>query len=162
MAAKSDESNPADQLVDMFVYAPVGLALEAVDNLPKYIERGKSQVTLGRFVARAAAKKGTSTIESLGDRLVHEAGQVLVDLFGIDLTPDEVSEDPDETTVPRPPTSAESELPIPEYDSQAAAQIVKLLSQLSAEDREVIETHERAGRNRVTILRKIEQLRTSE
>jgi len=78
MAAKRDDSSSTDQLVDFFVYAPVGIALEAVDNLPKFIERGRSQVTLGRFVARAAAKKGTSTIESLGERVVHEAGQVVV------------------------------------------------------------------------------------
>lgn len=162
MAAKSDDSNPADQLVDMLVYAPVGLALEAVDNLPKYIQRGKSQVTLGRFVARAAAKKGTSTIESLGERVLHEAGQVLVDLFGIDLSPDSDDTTADETVVPRPASSTDSDLPIPEYDSQAAAQIVKLLSQLTAEERDAIEKHERSGRNRVTILRKIEQLRSNQ
>ena len=160
MAVKPDDSNPADQLVDLLIYAPVGLALEAVDNLPKYIQRGKSQVTLGRFVARAAAKKGTSTIESLGERVVQEAGQVIVDLFGIDLSPRPDTGDGDED-VPRPPSSpsASSTLPIAEYDSQAAAQIITLLTQLSEEEREVIAAHERLGRNRVTILRKIEQLR---
>jgi hypothetical protein len=159
MAAKRDESSPADQLVDLLVYAPVGIALEAVDNLPKFIARGKSQVTLGRFVARAAAKKGTSTIESLGERVVHEAGQVIVDIFGIDLSRDSVPED--EPIVPARSAEPvqESLLPIPEYDSQAAAQIVKLLGQLTSEERDVIDAHERTGRNRVTILRKIEQLR---
>lgn len=159
MAAKRDESTPADQLVDLLVYAPVGIALEAVDNLPKFIARGKSQVTLGRFVARAAAKKGTSSIESLGERVVRDAGQVVVDLFGIDLSRETPVQE--ESIVPPRPTSApqESSLPIPEYDSQAAAQIVKLLAQLTAEERDIIDDHEQAGRQRVTILRKIEQLR---
>lgn len=157
MAAKRDDSTPADQLVDLLVYAPVGIALEAVDNLPKFIERGRSQVTLGRFVARAAAKKGTSTIESLGERVVHEAGQVIVDLFGIDLNPDPVVPEPEET--PRSEPAADTTLPIDNYDSQAAAQIVKLLAQLTPEEREAIAAHEENGRNRVTILRKIEQLR---
>lgn len=157
MAAKRDDSTPADQLVDLLVYAPVGIALEAVDNLPKFIERGRSQVTLGRFVARAAAKKGTSTIESLGERVVHEAGQVIVDLFGIDLNPDPVVPEPEET--PRAEPAADSTLPIANYDSQAAAQIVKLLAQLTPEEREAVAAHEENGRNRVTILRKIEQLR---
>lgn len=158
MAAKRDDSNPTDQLVDLFVYAPVGIALEAVDNLPKFIERGRSQVTLGRFVARAAAKKGTSTIESLGERVVHEAGQVIVDVFGIDLTPDSDEDEP--VVAPRPESvPTDDDLPIANYDSQAAAQIVKLLVQLSPDEREIIAAHEEAGRGRVTILRKIEQLR---
>lgn len=163
MAAKRDDPTPADQLVDLLVYAPVGIALEAVDSLPKFIERGKSQVTLGRFVARAAAKKGTSTIESLGERVVQEAGQVIVDVFGIDLSRDadvEVDVDVDEPVVaPRPEPAGDTSLPIPNYDSQAAAQIIKLLAQLSTAEREMIAVHEEGGRNRVTILRKIEQLR---
>ena len=55
----SQKKDSSDQLLDLLVYAPVGLALEALDNFPRLVERGKSQVTLGRFVARTAAKKGT-------------------------------------------------------------------------------------------------------
>ncbi len=159
MAAKRDDSTPADQLIDLLVYAPVGIALEAVDSLPKFIERGRSQVTLGRFVARAAAKKGSSTIESLGERVVQEAGQVIVDLFGIDLSrdPDPVVDEP--AAAPRTEPAADATLPIANYDSQAAAQIVKLLAQLTPDEREAVAAHEENGRNRVTILRKIDQLR---
>lgn len=158
MAKQESDANPTDQLLDFFVYAPVGLALEAVDNLPKYVERGKSQVTIGRFLARTVAKKGSSTIESLGERFVNEASQVVVDLFGIDLTPDDAGDEP--VVKPTEPThAADGDLPIGEYDSQAAAQIVKLLSQLTPDERDQIEAHELANRNRVTILRKIAQLR---
>lgn len=159
MPAKSDDSNATEQLMDLFVYAPVGIALEAVDNLPKFIERGKSQVTLGRFVARAAAKRGGSTIESIGERLVREAGQVVVDLFGIDLSKDATERDePEPAPAPRSPTS-DNDLPIAQYDSQAASQIVKLLAQLTPEELDQVEVHETAGRKRVTILRKVAQLR---
>jgi len=152
----SKNPNPGDNLVDLLVYAPVGLALEAVDNLPKFIERGRSQVTLGRFVAKTAAKKGTSSLESLGERLLNDAGQVVVDLFGIDLSPDA-----DDAVVEdvEPVAPNDADLPIAEYDSQAAAQIVKLLPQLTPEEREQIAAYEAEGRNRVTILRKVEQLR---
>ncbi|MFT7473189.1 MAG: hypothetical protein ACI81L_000100 [Verrucomicrobiales bacterium] len=160
MAANND-ANPTEQLLDFLVYAPVGLALEAVDNLPKYIERGRSQVTIGRFLARTVAKRGGSTIESIGERLVNEAGQVVVDLFGIDLRPDvDTADEPTVQPTPRA-VAVEVDLPIPEYDSQAAAQIVKLLGQLTHEERAEIEAHELIGRNRVTILRKIAQLRES-
>lgn len=159
-SSKNDPGNPTDQLLDLFVYAPVGLALEAVDNLPKYIERGKSQVTLGRFVARTVAKKGGSTLESLGERIVNDAGQVIVDIFGIDLSPEPPASPATPDTSAAPETEAnDADLPIAEYDSQAAAQIVKLLAQLSPEERELIAEHEAANRNRVTVLRKIDQLR---
>lgn len=158
MSNSSKKSNPGDNIVDLLVYAPVGIALEAVDNLPKFIERGRSQVTLGRFVARTAARKGSSTIESIGERLLNDAGQVVVDLFGIDLTPDRIEDAPVVEDVEPAPANDE-DLPIAEYDSQAAAQIVKLLPQLTADERDVIAAYEADGRNRVTILRKIEQLR---
>lgn len=155
----ADKDSSTDQLIDLLVYAPVGLALEAVDNLPKYVERGRSQVTIGRFLAKTAANRGASMAESVGERLINEAGQIIVDLFGIDLTPDSdsASEPVVEPVADAP--RADAGLPIPEYDSQAAAQIVKLLAQLTDEERDQIASYEQAGRQRVTILRKIEQLR---
>lgn len=155
MADKETPSNEA--LIDMFVYAPVGIALEALDNFPKYVERGRSQVTLGRFVAKTVAKRGTGMAENVGERLLNDMGQVIVDIFGIDLTPDDQPAEPAKakaTVVPQ-----DEDLPIAEYDSQAAAQIVKMLAQLTPEEREQIATYEAAGRGRVTILRKVEQLR---
>ena len=157
MTAKKSDSS--EQLLDYLVYAPVGLALEAIDNLPKYVQRGKSQVTLGRFFARTAAKKGSATIETVAERLVNEAGQVVVDLFNIDLRPDPDA-DSTEAAVVRPVAvvTNDADLPISEYDSQAAAQIIKLLAQLTPTELEEIAAYERAGRGRVTILRKVAQL----
>jgi len=139
----------------------VGLALEALDNLPKYVERGRSQVTLGRFVAKTMTQRGSAMAETLGDRVLNDVGQVIVDIFGIDLSPDDASS-ADAEPVVKPTATADrpdERLPIAEYDSQAAAQIVKMLGQLTPEELDAIEAHETAGRGRVTILRKIEQLR---
>lgn len=160
MAAKKDQEPSAEQqLLELLVYAPVGLALEAVDNLPKYVERGKSQVTIGRFLARTVAKKGSSTLESAAEKFLNDASQVVVDVFGIDLNPDDETDEPTVRPVDEIEVPADADLPIAEYDSQAAAQIVKLLAQLTADERDQIEAYEAAGRNRVTILRKIAQLR---
>ena len=93
MAQKKDsDPSPEQQLLELLVYAPVGLALEAVDNFPKYVERGKSQVTIGRFLARTVARKGTSTVESVAEKFVNDASQIVVDLFGIDLSADDDGE----------------------------------------------------------------------
>ena len=155
MADKETPSNEA--LIDMFVYAPVGIALEALDNFPKYVERGRSQVALGRFVAKTVAKRGTGMAENVGERLLNDMGQVIVDIFGIDLTPDDQPAEPAKAKATV--VTQDEDLPIAEYDSQAAAQIVKMLAQLTPEEREQIATYEAAGRGRVTILRKVEQLR---
>lgn len=155
-ASKSDTS---DQFLDYLVYAPVGFALETIDNLPKYVQRGKSQITLGRFVARTAARKGSSTVESIAERLVNEASQVVVDLFNIDLTPDRKAAPLAEVTPIKP--GADVDLPLAQYDSQAAAQIVKLLQQLTPDELAEIEAYEKRGRNRITIIRKIAQLRSA-
>ncbi len=158
MAEKSTSSS--DQLVDLLVYAPVGLALEALDKLPSYVERGKSQVTLGRFVAKSMSQRGSTMAETIGERIFNEAGQIIVDIFGIDLTPDQPPA-PTTDSAPLADEAGDAALPIAEYDSQAAAQIVKMLAQLTADEREQIAAYETAGRGRVTILRKIEQLRSS-
>ncbi len=160
MADRDDAQNPADQILELLVYAPVGLALEAVDNFPKFVERGRSQVTIGRFLARTAAKRGGATVEAAAERVVNDAAQVVVDLFGIDLRPDGAA--PAEAAVTQDDVdeamAEHDELPIDEYDSQAAAQIIKLLPQLDDEELQVIADHESANRGRVTILRKIDQL----
>lgn len=89
---------------------------------------------------------------------MNDIGQVFVDYFGIDLEPDEAhAEAVVVHDVPPPPPS--EQLPIDEYDSQAAAQIIKLLVQLTPEELDQIEAYEQENRNRVTICRKIEQLR---
>lgn len=160
MAKKDQEPTTEQQLLDLFVYAPIGIALEAVDNMPKFVERGKSQMTIGRFLARSAAKKGGSTLEGMAERFVNDASQVVVDLFGIDLTPDD-----EDAPVVKPTKAVEAgdtDLPIADYDGQAAAQIVKLLAQLTADELDQIEAYETAGRGRVTILRKIAQLRSAQ
>ena len=161
MAKDSKDQDPAEALLEFFLYAPVGLALEAVDNLPKYVERGKSQVTIGRFLARTAAKRGSATIESAGEKVINDIGQVFVDFFGIDLsTGDDDIIDVVSPTEPLEPSDAH--LAIDEYDTQAAAQIVKLLGQLTPEELDAVESYEAANRNRVTVLRKIGQLRSKE
>ena len=143
MASKDED--PAAQLLDFFLYAPVGLALEAVDNLPKYVERGKSQVTIGRFLAKTAAKRGSATFENAGEKVMNDLGKVFVDFFDIDLMPDD--DDDDEPIVkPTEPAPASNDLPIDEYDSQAAVQIVKLLAQLSPEEFDQIEAYEMENR----------------
>lgn len=57
MAAEQPDPNPLEQLVDLLVYAPVGLLYEYQEVIPKLVKRGKSQVQLARLLARMAASQ---------------------------------------------------------------------------------------------------------
>lgn len=54
--------NPLDQLVDLVVYAPVGLALTAQESLPDLVAKGRdrvtAQVTLARMIGQFAVREG--------------------------------------------------------------------------------------------------------
>lgn len=68
MAEDAKGPKPLDQLIDLLVYAPVGLLYEHQEVLPKLVERGKSQVQLARVLGQMAVSKGQNTVEdSVGD-----------------------------------------------------------------------------------------------
>jgi len=58
-----EPTSPLERLVELFVYAPVGLALSAKEELPAIVDRGRrsltSQVALARFVGKLALTRGT-------------------------------------------------------------------------------------------------------
>ncbi len=181
---QKDEANPIDQLVDLFVYAPVGLLYEYPNVLPKLIKRGKSQVQLARVVGQLAVKRGNASVSAddvagvaatLVGRAVTEIGAA------IGLAPDENDETPPPPprapASPPPPPAAEtpavdddepveeaveeekpSPLPIANYDDLKAREIIPLLDSLSAGQRDAIRAHEEAGRSRKTVLGKLDRL----
>lgn len=60
MPAEPSSSKPLDQLVELFVYAPVGLLYEYPEVIPKLVKRGRSQVQLARLLAQMAANQARS------------------------------------------------------------------------------------------------------
>lgn len=56
------DSTPLEQVLDLLVYAPVGLALTARDNLPDLVAKGRERLTdqmsLARLVGQFAVKHG--------------------------------------------------------------------------------------------------------
>lgn len=80
----TDRQNPVDRALDLFVYAPLGLALSARDLLPALIEKGRQQVTgqvttarmIGEFAVTAGQQEATKTAK----RLQEQAGQALSEL----------------------------------------------------------------------------------
>jgi hypothetical protein len=62
MPDAEDHKTPLDALLELGLYAPLGLALEARDRLPDLIARGRqqvtSQVTLARMMGQYAVREG--------------------------------------------------------------------------------------------------------
>jgi hypothetical protein len=160
---------PVDQCFEWFVYAPLGFALDARQLLPRFIDRGRSQVVLARVVGRYAVEKGSNRAETyLGQG--HDQLTAVLQTFG--LLPEDPApvhqEDLDDfeaevVTIRRdrvaPVGPDVASLAIPDYDNLSASQVVPRLGGLSGEELELVRHYEATNRGRKTILNKIAQLR---
>jgi hypothetical protein len=81
----TEEKNPVEQAMDLFVYAPLGLALSFRDELPKLIERGRTQVNgqvmmakmMGQFATQAGQKEAEKLVRQASERAAEMIGDVL-------------------------------------------------------------------------------------
>jgi hypothetical protein len=76
----TEQRSPLDQALDVVLYAPVGLVVSAGEELPRWIERGREQVSgqigMARLVGRFAVAQG----QREAGKAVRQAAQLLVDL----------------------------------------------------------------------------------
>jgi len=76
----ADPRSPLDHALDLVVFAPVGLALTAKDELPGLIEKGRqrlgSQVMLARMVGQLAAAQGQRVAARVVDQMTTAAGRI--------------------------------------------------------------------------------------
>lgn len=56
------EDNPLEQLIELFVYAPIGMLYEYPEVLPRLIKKGRSQVQLAKFFGQMAARQRGASI----------------------------------------------------------------------------------------------------
>lgn len=189
------DDNPLEQLIELFVYAPIGMLYEYPDVLPQLIKKGRSQVQLAKFFGQMAARqRGTSVpdaaVSGAGaagaagaeatDALARLAARFITELGSqVGLAPPSGGAGPPSTPVGSPPSAeanAESRepasavdavdpvptktarLPIAGYDDLTAKEIIGLLEDLTHDQLIRVRKHESAGRNRKTVLAKIERL----
>lgn len=144
-AGEPDEDDVTERLLDVLVYAPLGLALEAKDLLPKLAERGRGQVALTRLAGTIAARQGQNEAE----RLVDDIRSSVASFLGLDDSADSVGDD----------TAADDELPIAGYATMTAVEVIPRLAELDDAALDTIEAFERANRSRTTVLNRIAQRR---
>ena len=108
-----EKKSPIDNVVELALYAPLGLALTARDHLPDLIARGRQQVTsqvmLARMMGQYAVKEGEKDLR----QRVEGLSKTLSDL-GILPEPNPPapapSAAPQPGTVPTPPPEVEVDL----------------------------------------------------
>ena len=69
MSQQNDNRSTADWLVDLCVYAPIGFALDAHKYVPEFVDRGRNQVALARFLGKFALERIEGRLGPLGSLL---------------------------------------------------------------------------------------------
>jgi hypothetical protein len=81
----TNQQDPLEQLLDLLVYAPLGLLLTARDLVPTLAERGRRhlgpQTTAARLVGEMAVSQGQRGVEHLVRRGRAQTEQLLADLL---------------------------------------------------------------------------------
>jgi hypothetical protein len=179
----TDHKSPLERALDVLVYAPVGLALTAAEELPGLIEKGRERVTnqvtmakvVGQFVANQGAQEAGKAVKQAAGALAglgivpspRPAGQsngpaVSAGVGGATpsagtsaASPASTNGSADGHAAPTPPPD---DLAIPGYDALSASQVVQRLDGLAEGELEAVREYETATRGRRTILSKIAQL----
>lgn len=171
----SEPKSPVEHAVDLIVYAPIGVVSEARRLLPSFVDKGRARVDMYKLIGRFAVKQGQTTARKRIDRtqeqvdsLLTEFGlrpadppSVLSDPVGTDpVVTDADSASPDPAPTPRSGPAA-ADLPLADYDSLAASQVIPRLSGLDKDELEAVRAYEAAHRGRKTILGKLAQLQSA-
>jgi hypothetical protein len=157
---------PLGQVLDLFVFAPLGLLADSHTLVPKLAESGRqhvdSRVQLARMVGQFAVQQGRQQAAKVvngwrADATAREAEAPAP-------VPEPTLLDEDEGRPYDAPLArsgiddggiTEEDLAIPSYDSLAASQVVPRLDGLSSIELEAVRRYEEAHRGRRTVLGKI-------
>jgi hypothetical protein len=172
---ENDDRTPADQIVDLLVYVPIGLFFEAPTLLPKLAEQGRVHTRNARLFGQFAVRQGEAEVrrrlagfEEQTTGLLRALGVLPDDDQdrGIDgaatLSPEGAANRSDRAPAPAPEPAAPgpdvADLAITDYDSLSASQVVTRLPGLTLDELEAVRAYEAAHRGRKTILNKVAQL----
>jgi hypothetical protein len=176
IAAVPESKSPLEQALDLFVYAPLGLALTAREEMPKLAEKGRQRVTgqvmMAKMMGQFAVAQGQKEAEKAVKRFTASPAPAVPAPAAAAASPAPAPA----VSVTSTPSSAASangssngsanggglppvgDLAIPGYDSLSASQVVQRLAGLSGEELEAVARYESATRHRKTILTRISQL----
>ena len=144
------DKSPVGAMLDVFLFAPIGFVLDARELVPKLAERGRNQVALLKVVGQFAVNKGRA-----------DADRILKPKPPAAASPPTPAATPRAATASRtraPAASSTQGLPINNYDTLSASQIVPRLAGLRPDELARVRAYENSHRRRRTILGRIAQL----
>ena len=183
----TESRTPIDAALDLFFYAPIGMALTAAEELPKLAAKGREQINghlaVAKVVGQFAVGEGRRRLERRlgqnnnsappapappasappGPDLSYE------EMLGSDADSGGVDHDAHGAPAATPAGSAgdgpaapsADGLAIPGYDSLSASQVVQRLGGLSIDELAAVGAYESAHRARRTVLTRVSQLQSS-
>lgn len=183
----ADERPLPETLLDCLLYAPLGAALVAAEELSRLAERGRERFeqrigvasSVGRFAVqgavsrlkapRAASRRPVEVPpQPVSDAPAPIAGKTPWRVTKVPSTKPPIPARPARSgpaATSRSPEASRSsadgsgeELPIPAYGTLAASQVVERLASLTPGELESVRRHESATRRRRTVLHRIAQL----
>jgi hypothetical protein len=150
---------------------------ELLQVVPRLVERTRSQAEFARSIAALLPCVGglvARRSDDVGPGVPEHERVDVLSVLGDDEPGDadlgaeqglEPEQGPPEAALAEPAAEAgpplESELPIQDYDSLAASQVVPRLATLTPDELRAVQHYERATRNRQTILNRVDQLLSS-
>ena len=159
---RADDVDPLRRVLEVCVFAPVGLALTAVEDLPGVAAKGRDRIELELSNARVVGKYMVArTRREFTGRFVPGRGGA-----GGERPEQDTVESPEShATGPGPdrpaPDRAAAEIverALADYDTLSASQVVRRLESLAPEQLRAVQRYEASTRNRRTILNRAGQL----
>jgi hypothetical protein len=158
--------------LDILVFAPVGVALTVVEDLPALIVKGRqrfeSDVRNARVVGQFVVTHGQRDVVGRVSRLLHgESSDSTEPPVAPAPAPDSAasastSASPSPPPAPKPAADPADAIAVDAalagYDTLSASQVVRRLESLGPDELRAVHRHEASHRNRRTILNRAQQL----
>jgi hypothetical protein len=158
-----DQKSPLQRTLEVCVFAPVGMAVTVVEDLPGLVSKGRRRVELqlanARVVGRFVIAKSQRRVGSRLDELLHTgAANGQHGGAGADAGPS--APPPASSARPAPDPAAEAVVgsALADYDTLSASQVVRRLESLGPDELRAVQRYEASTRNRRTILNRANQL----
>jgi hypothetical protein len=173
--AEPAEPLPLQRALDLFVFAPFGIALTVAEDLPALITKGRQRlendVRNARVIGQFVVTYGQREVKERVGKLLHsdaEPGSAGDDGSGGGQSGDGTSQGP-VSAAATPPAPTPKPAPDPAdgaivdgalagYDTLSASQVVRRLESLGPDELRAVHRHEASHRNRRTILNRAHQL----
>lgn len=153
--------SPLRRTLDLCLFAPVGVAVTVVEDLPELIAKGRRRVeqelgnarVVGRFVVHKGQREVSGRLdEFLGNGIGSDEAGAGDNGAGVPSSP------PPQRPTPDPAAEAIVGGALADYDTLSASQVVRRLESLGPDELRAVQRYEASTRNRRTILNRADQL----